>query len=159
LHAERETFRITPVADGTKLAVELLVERAAMRGYMLFDIGGYYNGQIYKWFSRISHSLAGGQEQVSADQIPSRSKVRQGCLAGCLVYLIVGAGLGIFAFALDRLLFPQTSTASQGPISVILSIIGLLAGIGAFLYVMVPDAPVARFFRKRIQRNQDKERQ
>jgi len=62
-HAEIATFRITPAADGTKVAVELLVERAAMREYMLFDVGGYYNGQIYKWFSSISHNLAGTHEQ------------------------------------------------------------------------------------------------
>ncbi len=32
-----------PTGRGTKVAVELLVERASSRGFMLFDVGGYYN--------------------------------------------------------------------------------------------------------------------
>lgn len=56
-HAAIATFHIIPVQNGFQVAVELLVERAAMQGYMLFDIGGYYNGQINKWFSNISQRL------------------------------------------------------------------------------------------------------
>src|SRR2546423_13323936 len=36
------------VGDGTRVAIELLVERAGWRGYMLFDVGGYYKNQICK---------------------------------------------------------------------------------------------------------------
>jgi hypothetical protein len=82
-HAEIATFQVTPVPDGTKLAVELRVERAAMRGYMLFDIGGYYNGQIDKCFSSISRRLAGAPEQVLVNKTTSTSKVPRGLLAGC----------------------------------------------------------------------------
>ena len=42
-------FRIQTTADGTKVAVELLVERASPLGFMLVDVGGYYNIQIRKW--------------------------------------------------------------------------------------------------------------
>ncbi len=45
-HTAIATFRITPDPDGTQVAVEMLVERAATRSYILVDIGGYYNGQI-----------------------------------------------------------------------------------------------------------------
>ena len=68
-HAAIATVRITSGADGTKMAVELLVERAALRGYMLFDIGSYYNGQIDKWFSGISQRIEGNQESNSCQKI------------------------------------------------------------------------------------------
>src|SRR5262249_14875321 len=48
-HAATATVRATPAANGTQVAVELEVERAALRGYMLFDPGGFYDGQIDKW--------------------------------------------------------------------------------------------------------------
>ena len=43
--------------SGTRVAVELLVERAGWRGYMLFDAGGYYNIQIRKWLDGIQWSI------------------------------------------------------------------------------------------------------
>jgi len=158
-HAEIATFHIIPASDGTKVAVELLVERAAMRGYMLFDVGGYYNGQIDKWFTSISQRLGGNHEQILVNKTTSNSKVRQGCLTGCLVYLIVGVCLAILAIPLDRALFPQSSGPVQGPISIVASVIGFLAGVIAFLYVMYPDASASRFIRKRLQRTQNKGRQ
>jgi hypothetical protein len=158
-HAEIATFRITPAADGAKLAVELLVERAAMRGYMLFDIGGYYNGQIDKWFSSITRHLSGTDEQVLVNKTTSNSRVSKGLLAGCLVNIIVGACLVLLAIPLDRAVFPQSSGANQGPFSAVASIIGLLAGVAAFLYVMYPDAPAAKFLRERLQRTRNKDRQ
>jgi hypothetical protein len=158
-HAEIATLRVTPVPEGTKVAVELLVERAAMRGYMLFDIGGYYNGQIDQWFSSITRRLAGTDEQVLVNKTTSSSKVPKGLLAGCLVNIIVGACLVLLAIPLDRAVFPQSSAASQGPFGIMAPVIGLLAGVAAFLYVMYPDAPAARFFRERLQRNRNKERQ
>jgi hypothetical protein len=156
-HAEIATFHIIPVSDGTKVAVELLVERAAMRGYMLFDVGGYYNGRIDKWFSSISQRLGGTHDQILANKTTSNLKIWQGCLTGCLVYLIVGASLGIFAFLLDRALFPQSSGSILGPISIVAFVIGFLAGVIAFLYVMYPDTLAAKFIRKRLQRTQNKE--
>jgi len=162
-HAEIATFRITPAVDGTKVAVELLVERAAMRGYMLFDVGGYYNGQVDKWFSSIAQHLGGDHEQILVNKTTSSSKVQKGCLTGCLVYLLVGACLAIVAFPLDRALLPQSSGPVQGPfqgpVSIVASAIGFVAGAMAFLYVMYPDAPASKFIRKRLQRSQNKERQ
>ena len=158
-HAEIATFHIMPTSDGTKVAVELLVERAAMRGYMLFDVGGYYNGQIDKWFTSISQRLGGNLEQILVNKTTPNSKVRQGCLTGCLVYLIVGVCLAIFAIPLDRALFPQSSGPVQGPISIVASVIGFLAGVIAFLYVMYPDASASKFIRKRLHRTQNKGRQ
>jgi hypothetical protein len=158
-HAEIATVHITSAPDGTKVAVELLAERATMRGYMLVDIGGYYNGQIDKWFSSISQRLGGAHEQILVNKTTSNSKVRQGCLTGCLVYLFVGACLGIFAIPLDRTLFPQLSGPILGPIIILASVIGFLSGIIAYLYVMYPDASASKFIREQLQRTQNKERQ
>lgn len=56
-HAATAKFRIEPAPFGTKVAVTLLVERAAPLGFMLFDVGGYYDGQLRKWFEGIRWSL------------------------------------------------------------------------------------------------------
>src|SRR5258706_6629394 len=158
-HSSVATFRITPTPDGTRLAIELLVERAAMRGYMVVDIGGYYNSQIDKWFSGIAQRLGRANEQILVSKTTLDSSVQRGCLMGCLVYLIAGVCLVIVAIPLDHALFPQISRSSQGPLSLLASFIGLLAGVGAFLYVRYPDASASKSIRERLQRTQNKKRQ
>jgi hypothetical protein len=74
-HAAIATFRITPAPSGTQVAVELLVERSALRSYMLFDVGGYYNGQIDKWFSGIAERLGGTQAQTLVSKTTSNLRV------------------------------------------------------------------------------------
>ena len=157
-HAEIATFRITAAPDGTKVTVELLVERASTMGYMLVDIGGYYDGQIDKWFSGISRQLADTHEQVLVNKTTSNSKIRQGCLAGCLVFLLVGSCLGILAIPLDNALFPKISGSSQGLFSFVASVIGLLAGVIAYIYVTVPEAATSRFIRALVQRTRNNTR-
>jgi hypothetical protein len=158
-HAVIATFHITSTGDETRVAVELLVERAAMRAYMLVDVGGYYNGQIDKWFSGMAQRLGSAQGQVIVSKTTSNDRVRQGLLTGCLVYLIVGACLGIAGFALDHSLSPRSSRSITGPFGILASAIGLLAGIAAFLYVMNPDSAVAKFIREGRQSARNKERQ
>lgn len=157
-HPEFVTFHVTPTQDGTKVSVELLVERAAMRGYMLVDVGGYYNGQIDKWFSSIVQRLGSNQEQILISKTTSNVRFQRGCLFGCLVYILVGACLAIFAIPLDRALLAQSSGPIQGPFSIVVSVVGLLAGVAAFLYVVYPDAPVSRSVRARLQRTRNKEK-
>lgn len=158
-HAATAMFRITPTPSGTQVAVELLVERAAMRAYILVDIGGYYDGQIDKWFTGIARRLGSAQEQILVSKTTANLKVRQGCLRGCLVYLIAGTCLAMFAIPLDRALFPQLSGPSPGPLVSLASVIGFAAGVVAFLYVIYPDASASRFVRERLQRIQNKARQ
>lgn len=157
IHPAVATFRLTPAPGGTQLTVELLVQRAAMRGYMLWDVGDYYNGQIDKWFTAISQRLGDSQEQILVSKTTSDVKVRHGLRAGCLVYLIVGACLGILAIPLNRSLFAQSSGSNQAPLSIVASGIGLLAGVAAFLYVVYPEAPASKFIRGRLRRTQSKE--
>jgi hypothetical protein len=155
-HTAQVTFHITPAPEGTQVAVELLVERAAMRGYMLFDIGGYYNGQIDKWFTAITGRLGDTQEQPLVSKTSSDPKARRGCLAGCLVYLLVGVCLVIISIPLDRNLFPKLSGSTLGPFGILASVLGFLAGLAVFLYFMYPDARASRFIRERLNRNRNK---
>jgi len=157
-HSAAATFHITPAASRTQVAVELLVKRAAMRGYMLFDIGGYYNGQIDRWFSAIAQRLGGAEAQVLVSKTTANLRVRQGCLRGCLVYLVAGTCLAVFAIPLDRALFPQLSASTPGPFVSVASVIGFAAGVAAFLYVMYPEASVSKSIRARLPGNQDKAR-
>ena len=48
-HRAIAKLRIQSAAGGTKVAVELLVERASSLGFIFVDVGGYYNIQIRKW--------------------------------------------------------------------------------------------------------------
>ena len=154
-HAASATVHITPAVNGTQVAVELLVERAAGRGYMLFDVGGYYTGQIDKWFSGISRRLGDTQGQSLISKTTPNTRVGRGCLAGCLVYLVAGACLVIAAIPLDAAVSGQSSQATMGPFAATASVIGLLAGIAAFFFAAFPQAPLAQSIRKRLQRNRD----
>ncbi len=40
------------------MTVELAVERVGPLGFMLFDVGGYYNGQIARWLLEVGDRLA-----------------------------------------------------------------------------------------------------
>lgn len=52
-------FKIVPLPNGAKIDVELLVERTGAFGdYMLVDIGGYYDHQMWKWECAIGQELA-----------------------------------------------------------------------------------------------------
>ena len=151
-HAVTATFRIQQAQDGTKVTVELLVARAGGRGFMLFDVGGYYDIQLRKWLSAIAQTL--GQPPISRSQPP----IQQGCLAGCVVYLFVGAGLAILAIPLDRWVLLQPSSPLPGPAMLMASMFGFLAGVVAFLYVRYPEASIWSGVRERLPGFPNKER-
>jgi hypothetical protein len=52
-HVAIANFRFEPAAGGTRVAVALQVERASPLGFMLADIGGYYDRQIRKWLQAL----------------------------------------------------------------------------------------------------------
>ena len=137
------TFHIAPAAAGTQVAVELRVRRASGRAYMLVDIGGYYDGQIERWFADIAQRLGGAPGETLVSQTTGSVALRRGCLAGCLVYLVGGACLSVFAIPLDRALFPQAGGGSLGPFTALASGVGLAAGVGVFLYVVRGRKPKA----------------
>jgi len=68
-HHAIANFQIQSVAGGTRVTIELRVERASALGFMLFDVGGYYSIQIRKWLDgtawQIHQRLTGGKEVMS----------------------------------------------------------------------------------------------
>ena len=92
-HHAIANFRIQSAAGGTKVAVELLVERASSRGFMLFDVGGYYNIQIRKWLDGtqwvVHQKLTGGQDQTLNPLVLAANKPAAYIFNGCLVFIAV----------------------------------------------------------------------
>jgi len=85
------------VADGTRVAIELRVERAGVSGFMLFDVGGYYSIQIRKWLDGtqwfIHQKLSGADEPSANPHIPPQNKATACLFNGCLVFIVVMFGL------------------------------------------------------------------
>jgi hypothetical protein len=96
LHRAIASFRVEPAANATKLIIVLQVERAGSSGFMLWDVGGYYNIQIRKWFEGIQwlihQRLAGGEIQ-SAAPVPATNKFGACVFNGCLVFIVAGVAL------------------------------------------------------------------
>jgi hypothetical protein len=86
-------LRIQPAAGGTNVAAELLVERAGWRGFMLFDVGGYYNIQIRKWLDGIQwalhQKLTGSDDQSTNPLVLAQKKPAAYIFNGCLVFIFV----------------------------------------------------------------------
>ena len=96
-HRAIADVRIHASADGTTVEIELLVARAGATGFMLFDVGGYYNIQIRKWFDGIQLLI---HRELSDDQnaapIPPHappSKAASCLFNGCLGFIVVMFGL------------------------------------------------------------------
>ena len=79
--------------SGTKVAIELLVERSGWRGFMLFDVGGYYNIQIRKWLDGIQWSihqkLTGTRDESTNPLVLAQNKPAAYIFNGCLVFICV----------------------------------------------------------------------
>lgn len=93
-------FRIEPAQASTCVTVELLVERASSLGFMIVDIGGYYNIQIRKWFEGIQwclrQSLTPQPEGARAHLEPpvyQANKPAAYIFNGCFVFIAVTFGL------------------------------------------------------------------
>jgi hypothetical protein len=156
-HSAIATFQVASAVEGAKLTVELRVQRSTIRGYMLVDIGGYYSGQIDKWFLKIAEKLGGTQEQALVSKTSHGLTVQRGCLAGCLVYLILGTSLVILAIPIDRAIFPRLGS-NQGPFTYLASVVGLLIGITVFFYFAYPESSMSKFIRGRLQMSKDKDK-
>jgi hypothetical protein len=86
-----------PSDSGTRVAIELLVERAGWRGFMLFDVGGYYNIQVRKWLDNIQWSLhqklTGSQDESTNPLVLAQNKPAACIFNGCLVFIVVTLAL------------------------------------------------------------------
>ena len=91
LHRAIANLQIQSAANGTKVSVELLVERASSRGFMLFDVGGYYNIQMRKWLDGVQWSihqkLTGGDDQSTNPLALAANKPAAYVFNGCLVFI------------------------------------------------------------------------
>jgi len=99
-HAGIANVRISSSAGGTIVDVQLRVERAGFGGFMLFDVGGYYNIQIRKWLDAIQASLY--QQETSGQPSPAPplqppNKSAACVFHGCLLLIAVGFGLYLLA--------------------------------------------------------------
>ncbi len=92
-HGAIAHLHIQSAGSGTKVAVELLVERAGWRGFMLFDVGGYYNIQIHKWLDGIQWSLhqklTGSHDESTNPLVLAQNKPAAYIFNGCLVFIVV----------------------------------------------------------------------
>jgi hypothetical protein len=95
-HRATADVRFYPVAGGTRLTVDLSVSRAGSLGFMLFDVGGYYNIQIRKWLDGIQwtiHRKINPGEENQNPPVPTTNKAAGCVFNGCLAFIVVMAGL------------------------------------------------------------------
>jgi hypothetical protein len=96
MHRSIANFAIQPAAAGTKVIIDLQVERAGGAGFMLFDVGGYYTIQIRKWFDGIQwfvHQKQTGQDSSAGPPPTAHNKTTACVFNGCLAFIIVMFGL------------------------------------------------------------------
>jgi hypothetical protein len=112
-HRATANLNFQSAAAGTKVSMELLVERAGWRGFMLFDVGGYYNIQIGKWLDGIQWSLhqnlTGSHDDSTNPLALAEKKPAAYIFNGCLAFIVV-------TFALYFL------------VTIISAVVGLLTG-------------------------------
>ena len=92
-HRAIANVQIQTAADGTRVAMELLVERADWRGFMLFDVGGYYNIQVRKWLDGIQwtlhQKLTGSDDESTNPLVLAEKKPAAYIFNGLLVFIVV----------------------------------------------------------------------
>jgi hypothetical protein len=139
-HRAIANFQIQSAGDGTKVAVELLVERAGWRGFMLFDVGGYYNIQIRKWLDGVQWSLhqklTGSHDESTNPLVLAENKPAAYIFNGCLVFIVVMFALyflGTFISAVVGLLTGHLYLLGRGGTVVVH---GILARIVSALILM-----------------------
>ena len=95
-HAGIADVQVRSSGGGAVVDVQLRVERAGFSGFMLLDVGGYYNIQIRKWLDAIQASLhqqASGQAAPAAAPLQSRNKATACAFNGCLIFIAITIGV------------------------------------------------------------------
>jgi hypothetical protein len=79
-------------AAATKMVVDLAVGRAGGRGFMLFDVGGYYNIQIRHWLDGTQANLHNNASpQGTPSSIPPPPSTNKGAACafnGCIGFIV-----------------------------------------------------------------------
>ena len=83
-------------ANTTKVVIDLAVNRAGGRGFMLFDVGGYYNIQMRHWLDGTQanlHTILTPQSISSPNPVPppapSTNKGAACVFNGCIGFILV----------------------------------------------------------------------
>lgn len=107
-------FRFESTAQGTNVIVDLKVERAGGAGFMLFDVGGYYNIQVRTWLDGIQtgvhQTLTGSPQQTLVPPPPARSKTGACLFNGCLGLIFVVFGIWILLTVIFAIVGLATGT-------------------------------------------------
>jgi hypothetical protein len=138
-HAAKAVYRFQSAPGGTKVDIDLLVERAGVTGFMLFDVGGYYNIQISKWLDgiqwNIHQSLTGAAEQTqSLTATHNRNAAR--LFNGCLLLSFIILGLWFFGNFISAALGLVTGTLYLWGKGGTLVLHGMLARVIAVAIIM-----------------------
>lgn len=86
-------LRFPSDATATKMVVDLAVSRAGGHGFMLFDVGGYYNIQIRHWLdgtqSNLHSNVSPQSTPISIPPPPSSGNEGAACVFnGCLGFIV-----------------------------------------------------------------------
>jgi hypothetical protein len=106
-HAAIANVRVRSTGGGILVDLELRVERAGFTGFMLFDVGGYYNIQIRKWLDAIQASLhqqATGQASPGAPPLQPQKKGAARVFHGCLLLIVIAFGLYLLATLIEAII-------------------------------------------------------
>ncbi|HEY6802950.1 MAG TPA: hypothetical protein VI306_05160 [Pyrinomonadaceae bacterium] len=113
-HAARANLRTERTAEGTRLIVEMDVERAGPTGFMLFDVGGYYGIQIRKWLDGVQwtlqQKLSGGQAASAIPPLPIHHRGAACAANGCLIFIGVSFGIWIAIQVIEAIVAEFTGT-------------------------------------------------
>jgi hypothetical protein len=115
LHPTTARFRIDPAPGGARVTVEMQVQRASGRGYMLVDIGGFYDGKMRKWLQALpwwihqkqaAASQSEGQPTLAVPDKPPKPhpSAASNLMVGCLVITFLLAVLAFLISAIVGLL-------------------------------------------------------
>ena len=95
-HAATADFQIQVVGSDTRVDIALVVERAGTSGFMLFDVGGYYNIQIRNWLDGIQlaiHQTLSGATEPGRIPAPNQTRTTARIFNGCLLLSFIILGL------------------------------------------------------------------
>ena len=96
-HAAQASLKIETTGDGNRMTVDLAVERAGPTGFMLFDVGGYYNIQIRKWLDGIQWAIHQQLSTASSEQriphVPTHNRFSACLFNGLLGFIAISFGL------------------------------------------------------------------
>lgn len=96
-HPASAVFRVARTEAGTRLSVELDVRRWGLEGFMLFDLGGYFSGELDRWLEAIGDQLEG---RVGAAAPHRPRSLRYRLFTWIIVFaVIVGGLLFLWTFA------------------------------------------------------------